>query len=123
MSNPVFKPDTLDSWKQIDPIHWKQIANDIVSAFKTFGQIQYHTLLTAYSGQDRLEMKKAAHSLKSSCGNIGGTAAQTLLGSMEEMCMNEEISFDQLRTVVEDFKDIYQKTLTALIDYERNQLA
>lgn len=80
--------ETLKQWQEIDAENWKVIVGDLLDLFLKSGPVQYAQLQEARTHDDLLSMSRAAHSLKSSCGNVGCERAQDLLYRIEKASKN-----------------------------------
>ncbi|MBX9768988.1 MAG: Hpt domain-containing protein [Bdellovibrionales bacterium] len=81
--NKIFEESVLLAWKEVDPVGWSRVAQEIGQLFLERAPEQYEILLSCAARGDREGMRQAAHSLKSSCGNVGALRASGLLQALE----------------------------------------
>lgn len=79
----LFNPKTLSEWSQIDPSGWEDIVNDLLEIFLRTVPVTYDSLLEAVEKGDWAQVRAHAHSLKSSCGNVGAEKANVLFAELE----------------------------------------
>lgn len=108
--------NVLRSWQDVDPNRWQQIALDVLNIYFENSDVHYKKILSAVNKKDFEQIKTSAHTLKSSCGNVGAEHAFQLLDEVE-MAINMQ-NFDSIWKILTEFKDVFQKTQYALLDYQ-----
>jgi len=83
MRQQTINQNTLLQWKKIDEKNWFTFAREIADLFFEIGPQQFEKLQIAATQNDLVEVRKAAHTLKSSCGNVGAEIAQNLFAQIE----------------------------------------
>lgn len=118
MNSKIFDSSVLEDWKQIDPENWKKIATSILNTY--FSCNQFEDLNAAWISQDLDLVKKAAHTLKSSCGSVGAQRAHEILVEVERLCTTGE--FKKVGDALVSFRDAFSKTRHELETYKMNTL-
>ena len=90
----ILNIETLQSWQVVDPDNWQILVQDLIQLFSTVGKVQHSELQSMWKAGDRIGLSKVAHSLKSSCGNIGAELAHEKLDQIEKTAA--ELSEEQL---------------------------
>lgn len=83
MGNLIIDNAVLNNWKNVDPDNWRNLATEFIDLFLSFGADQYEELNEAMRNQEFERVRRVAHSLKSSCGNVGASSARLLFEEME----------------------------------------
>lgn len=102
----------LESWNEIDPENGHQIARELIEIFIQSAIPQYLELVRAYDEIEFTIIREQAHSLKSSCGNVGAIAASKIFAELEHAART-----NNLRHIEEKFEDIewiFYKTVSQL---------
>ncbi len=118
MDKELFNIEVLEAWKDIDPNRWQQLVLEIIQIFFDTAPQQYSSMRMAYAQKDFINMKKLAHSLKSSCGNVGAQSSFLLLSAIENISESETT---QMRELFQKIDPIFAQTLERLTIY-KNQL-
>ena len=82
-SSRNLEASVLLSWRELNPDGWQEVVGEIINIFLEHGPRQHGVLLKAHSRRDRQGIAAAAHTLKSSCGNVGAMRASRLLETIE----------------------------------------
>ena len=105
----------LEQYRELDPDGSLSLATEIGQIFLESSDALFERMVSAQALSDAESMKQAAHSLKSSCANIGGmTLAQHLneieslakTGRMDEtapLMQQVSLEFDQLKLELREF--------------------
>jgi two-component system sensor histidine kinase/response regulator len=105
----------LEQYRELDPDGSLSLATEIGQIFLESSDAMFERMVSAQALSDAESMKQAAHSLKSSCANIGGmTLAQHLneieslakAGRMKEtapLMQQVSLEFDQLKLELREF--------------------
>lgn len=97
MSRKLFNEAALAAWKEIDRENWKVIALELIHVFLEIAPGQMTQLCNYWNAKDIEGVKQVAHSLKSSCGNVGAEEAHDLLSAIEKAAMiQDKKSLEQL---------------------------
>jgi HPt (histidine-containing phosphotransfer) domain-containing protein len=83
VSRKILNESTLAAWKEIDKDNWQKLVAEIATIFFEVGALQFSQLSQFWAIKDLEGIKKTAHSLKSSCGNVGAEEAHYLLDLIE----------------------------------------
>lgn len=122
MQRLIINRSSLEIWQEIDSDGWRALVNDIIDTFFEIGPTQYITLKEAWSESNFKEVKSIAHSLKSSCGNVGAEEAQHILNEIELSCSKEE--HDKLSGLFKRLEVVFVETTKQLVDFKKvNQAA
>lgn len=122
MSKAIFNENTLMAWSQVDPENWKTLVNEISNLFLNVGPVQLHALKTASKNGQRTEIVAAAHTLKSSCGNIGAELAHQILQQIE--MLGSEGDLNQIRNLIDSLEPILEESIYKLDNFVKlNQAA
>jgi two-component system, sensor histidine kinase and response regulator len=114
-TTPALDRTVLEQYRELDPDGSLSLAAEIGQIFLESSDAIFDRMVSAQASSDAESMKQAAHSLKSSCANIGGmTLAQHLneieslakAGRMDETApLMQQISleFDQIKLELREF--------------------
>jgi two-component system sensor histidine kinase/response regulator len=84
MDKKMFNESALISWKDVDSSGWQNIVGEIIRMFFEVAPVQYSFLKSSISSQSLSGVRIAAHTLKSSCGNVGAELAHSILDQIEK---------------------------------------
>lgn len=118
MNSKIFDCSILESWHDVDPDNWRQIANDIVVAFLDCSQIQDFT--NAWADRDLTKLRFAAHTLKSSFGILGAARARTILQEIEDL--SREGDSAKVAAAVALFEDILEPSMNHILQFQARVL-
>lgn len=112
MSQKLFNEKTLRVWQEIDRENWQSLAQDIANIFFETAPQQFKSLNAAWIKRNLTDVKALAHSLKSSCGNVGIEAAQNLF----ELIESSTGSGDEVQTkkLIDEANQIWDQGLSEL---------
>lgn len=85
MKNPVLDESTLFCWKEVDPQNWRQIVIEITDIFFETSISQEKTLKDSFQARNADGVRRTAHMLKSTCGNVGARLAFSILDQIEKL--------------------------------------
>lgn len=91
MSRVIFNEQVLFSWKQFDAENWRSYAREILLLFLDIAPVQFRQLTDSWSMRNIEGIRRAAHTLKSSCGNVGAEAAQHIFEQIEAAARENEM--------------------------------
>lgn len=114
MKTSVFDRGVLETWREIDPRGWKQLAIEVIDASLLMIAQDTERLRTALKSGDRVAVSRAAHSMKSTCGNVGIRPAVPLFLHLEKF---SESSADPLEPLVLKACEIVTQALPELRAY------
>lgn len=112
----IFDPTLLNEWQQIDPDNWRTMVSELIDLFLRSAQDKYEHLREAHQKRKWSDIADSAHALKSSCGNVGASRAQTLLNEIEHLATQKDII-----TISKKFKelqDVFPASIQALISFK-----
>ena len=111
---PVFNPETLNAWKEIDSAGWQKVTGELIDIFFNNSAAQFEGLKASWNSGDHRRMREIAHSLKSSCGNVGAEEAHRLLNLIEH---SAAMALDELDAHLQKLEGVFARTLTELKSY------
>ena len=121
MKKEILNPNTILLWKEVDPDNWQTLVRDILETFLTVGRGQHQLLLKAWKSKDLEAIGKAAHILKSSCGNVGADEAFELLNEIENYARLRATT--NVEGLLQKFETVYPKTLNAVQEFHKKNQA
>lgn len=107
--------DILQAWKEIDPNGWAQIAIEIIDLFLVETENDFRTIVLSLEMGDCEGAQKAAHSLKSSFGNVGGLCGREICEFIE-ICAREG-NLLKARSIGDKLPEVFQDTVARLSKY------
>lgn len=112
----ILNDETLKNWQKIDPENWQLLVQELIKLFSTVGREQYLELQSKWENNDRQGLCRIAHSLKSSCGNIGAELAHEKLDQLEKNA--PDLSQSDLNKMLLEFNEIFMMTITEVANYK-----
>ncbi len=112
---PALDRTVLEEYRELAPDGSLSLAAEIGQIFLESSDAMFERMVSAQALSDAESMKQAAHSLKSSCANIGGMTLAQHLNEIESLAkagrMNEtaplmqqvSLEFDQLKLELREF--------------------
>lgn len=113
----LFNPETLDLWKQIDAENWQNLIDEIIEMFFKTNEYQFKNLTTAWNNKDYNLVRRSAHTLKSSCGNVGAEKSFEILDTIERRIENKQI--EGIENLMNDFFKTHEKSLEEIKHYQK----
>lgn len=120
MKRSILNTNSFDNWKEIDSQNWHKYVGEIIQVFFDVGNKQYEELHNAKIKKNIKEIKRIAHALKSSCGNVGAEQAYDILDAIEKHEVN---SITEFYTLLDRFESVFILTLAELQMYSARQAA
>ena len=115
MDNPseqVLDPDVIECLKELGGEDDPGLFAELVDMFLRDTPERLSALQAALAGDDIKEIERVAHSMKSSCGNLGAMGLADLCFQMEMAGRNGSV--EDLKSLVERSDDEYKRVRTAL---------
>lgn len=119
MTRKIFNEQALSIWKEVDNDRWQEIVREIVTVFLSSCPETYGELLMAAKAKDRIKIRKVAHSLKSSFGNVAAERAHEVLWDIERVA--ESASEEVLQEKLEFLEEVYKSTILELQNFLRKK--
>lgn len=117
----IFNRDALDAWREVDPNDWKTITKNILDLFLQIGEQQYQDLEQTWKNKNLDQLIKKAHTLKSSCGNVGAEIAHQILNNIEKNAMN--LSQEEIEEMLIEFNKVFSEVKLQIKNYYATELA
>jgi len=108
----ILSADHLRTWQQIDPENWRSIVDEIYGVFFDSELRKFGDIMEAWKLRDLERISRVAHSLKSSCGNVGAEKAKTLLHEIEHLAFHAREK--DLRICMLRLQEVFPQTVVAL---------
>lgn len=108
----ILTAEHLEAWQQIDPENWRGIVSEIYDVFLAHELRKFAEIMEAWKIRDLEKISRVAHSLKSSCGNVGAEKAKTLLHEIEHLARHARS--DDLRLPLRRLEEVFPQTVLAL---------
>jgi two-component system sensor histidine kinase/response regulator len=116
MSQKILNIETLEAWQEIDSLGWQKLVREILDIFFQTSQQQYESLKHAFVQKDWEMVKSTAHTLKSTCGNVGAEYSHWILNEIENKALPEPAAAVEL---MNKLQPIYEQTIIYLSDYHK----
>lgn len=75
--------NVLKAWAEVDPNNWRQVAAQLIDLFLSTVPGQLETFKKCRAEANEQGLRRAAHTMKSSYGNVGAEKAHALLSEIE----------------------------------------
>lgn len=113
MSKKIFNELVLQAWKDVDLENWQKIANELGEIFFKIAPPQYVNMMESYSNKDFEGVRIAAHTLKSTCGNVGAEKAHEILDQIEQSAKLAEAA-NNLHQLIENLSPVFEQSQSEL---------
>lgn len=121
LDRKILNPEHLETWKLVAEASWQKMIAEIISIFFDFASGQHFELKKALIAGDFKKVKRVAHSLKSSCGNVGAEQAYDILDKIENL---DEKQNESIAGLLKLFDRVFELTCAELRIYgSKNQAA
>jgi HPt (histidine-containing phosphotransfer) domain-containing protein len=118
----VFNEESLMAWKTIDSQNWMSFVSEITNVFFDVGKIQIDSLKSAWLEKDYAKVGQIAHSLKSTCGNVGAERAHELLDQIESAIAKKDLA--NLDSMMEKIDPLFNESASNVFEFvKKNQAA
>ncbi len=114
---PVLDPEIIASLRELDLEDGSNLFLELVDIFVTDARAQIGTLQAALSAGDTSKLERAAHTLKSSCANIGALHMSRLCFELEKL--GRVGSLEGAPSLVQAAEQAFQKVKSALSEVRR----
>lgn len=121
MKQELFNDKVLLSWREIDQVNWPILAKEIADVFFEVSPLQLKVLFAAFQVGNLDEIRNAAHSLKSSCGNVGAMRAFALAQAIEEAARNGEAK--EIEARIGELGAVFSQSTLAVKEFIRRSQA
>jgi serine/threonine protein kinase len=81
----VLNSGALDQLQRLGLLNGSDVAPELIQVFRRDAEMRLTTLRQALADQDKPVIERTAHSLKSSCGNLGAERLQALCQNIENL--------------------------------------
>lgn len=115
MKKNLLNLKTLTAWQEIDELNWKVLVTELVNIFFHAGGLQMEELNNAWSNRNLDKVQRAAHALKSSCGNVGAQMAFHLLDQIEDASANNDI--EKVGALMVEFQPIFFESCAQVSEF------
>ena len=117
MNQPIINKSMLEVWKEVDSQNWKALVHDIINIFFEFGPDQYKELKDVWENKNYEKAGALAHSLKSSCGNVGAELASHILGQIEKTVLKGD--YKQAGDLMNQLLPVFESTINELNEFRK----
>ncbi|CAM3665863.1 Hpt domain-containing protein [Parendozoicomonas haliclonae] len=106
----------LDEFKELMGDEGEDEVRDLVALYLEDGPVQLEAMRSSLSSGDVETLKRAAHSFKSSCGNIGAIRLQGTCSELEQKAASGELGAD-CQTLITQAESSFAEVKAALGSY------
>jgi HPt (histidine-containing phosphotransfer) domain-containing protein len=108
----VLDPGVVESLRQLTPPGEADVLGEILNLFLDEVPKKIHSLRSAVTAGDAMQVQRIAHSLKGSSGNIGARAMYDVCRQLDDRAKSGELA--RLQPLVEALGAEYRKVETAI---------
>lgn len=114
-SSKLFDSSVLNEWKMVDPENWQSMVVELIDLFLESSRSEWETVQTAWERGDWKRVAEGAHTLKSSCGNVGAVRARELMIELEHLARVKNMF--ECTKLMREMAEILEPSFAALTEY------
>lgn len=105
----------LENWKEVDPENWVTHVCELSHVFFEVAPVQVQGLKQSLEKGEVEKVGKYAHTLKSSCGNVGADSARIIFQKIEDAAHNKDLT--QIQSLMNEAFSLFEISVAELKEY------